>query len=104
MVLSKDCWQKKVALILTSTDEKTQFVLCVIVVVKQTNRYEIDISNEVLNIDFGQGDAKIPEVKAGVGKKYLPTRLTLGTWVRTGLIGRYFFQTPTLTSGIFAAP
>ena len=24
------------------------------------NRYEIDLSNEVLNIDFGQGAAKIP--------------------------------------------
>ena len=68
------------------------------------NRYEIDLSNEVLNIDFGQGAAKIPEVKSGVRKKYLPTWLTLGTRVRTGPLGRYFFQTLTLTSGIFAAP
>ena len=30
------------------------------------NKYEIDLSNEVLNIDFGQGAAKIPEVKVGV--------------------------------------
>ena len=35
-------------------------------------RYEIDLSNEVLNIEFGQGAAKIPEVKVGVQKKYLP--------------------------------
>ena len=68
------------------------------------NRYEIDLSNEVLNSDFGQGAAKIPEVKVGVPKKYLPTRLTPGTRVRTGLIGRYFSRTPTLTFGIFAAP
>ena len=56
------------------------------------NIYEIDLSNEVLNIDFGQGAAKMPEVKAGVGKKYQPTRLTPGAWVRTRLIGRYFFK------------
>ena len=30
------------------------------------NRYEIDLSNEVLNIDFDQGAAKISEVKVGV--------------------------------------
>ena len=35
------------------------------------NRYEIDLSNEVLNIDFGQGAAKIPKVKVGVREKYL---------------------------------
>ena len=29
------------------------------------NRYEIDLSNEVLNIDFGQGAAEIPEIKVG---------------------------------------
>ena len=29
------------------------------------NRYEIDLSNEVLDIDFGQGAAKISEVKVG---------------------------------------
>ena len=27
------------------------------------NRYEIDLLNEVISIDFGQEDAKIPEVK-----------------------------------------
>ena len=64
----------------------------------------MDLSNEILNIDFGQGTAKMSEVKAGVRKKYLPTRLTPGAWVRTGQIGRYFFRTPTLTYGIFAVP
>ena len=42
------------------------------------SRYEIDLSNEVLNIDFGEGAAMIPEVKVRVWKKYLPTRLTPG--------------------------
>ena len=43
-----------------------------------SNRYEMDLSNEVLNIDFGQGAAKISEVKVGRRKKYLPTRPTVG--------------------------
>ena len=34
------------------------------------NRYVIDLSNEVLIIDFGQGAAKILEVKVGGRKKY----------------------------------
>ena len=66
--------------------------------------YLMDLSNEVINIDFGQGAAKISEVKVGVWKKYLPTRLTPVTRVWAGLIGRYFFWPPTLTSDIFAAP
>ena len=32
------------------------------------NRYEVDLSNEVLNIDFSQGTAKISEVKVGLKK------------------------------------
>ena len=68
------------------------------------NEYEINLSNEILNIDFGQGASKISEVQIGVWKKYLPTRLTMEQWVRTGPIGRYFFRTLTLTSGIFADP
>ena len=62
------------------------------------NRYETDPSNEALNIDFSQGAAMIPEVKVGVGKKYLPIRLTLGACVRTGPIGTYYFWHPTLTA------
>ena len=68
------------------------------------NRYEIDLSNEILNIDFGQGAAKISEVKVGGRKTYQPTRLAPRTQVRTGQLGRYFFGPPTLTSDIFAAP
>ena len=68
------------------------------------NKYEVDLSNEVLNIDFGQGPAKISEVKVGRRKKYLPTRPTPRRWVRTRLIGGYFFRSPTLISDIFAAP
>ena len=29
------------------------------------SKYEIDISNQVVNIDFGQGAAKVSEVKVG---------------------------------------
>ena len=47
------------------------------------NRYEIDLSVDILNIDFGQGAAKILEVKVGVWKKYLPTLPTPGA--RSGL-------------------
>ena len=36
-------------------------------------------------------------------KKYLPTWPTSGAWVWIGLIGRYHFWPPTLTSDIFAA-
>ena len=32
-------------------------------------KYEIDLSNEVLKIDFGQGATKISKVKVGVRKK-----------------------------------
>jgi len=67
-------------------------------------KYEIDLTNEVLNTDFGQGAAKISKVKVGGRKKYLPTQPTQGASVRTRLVGRYFFQPPTLTSDIFAAP
>ena len=33
------------------------------------NKYEIDLSNEVLNIDFGKGAAKISDFKVGGQKK-----------------------------------
>ena len=33
------------------------------------SRYEIDLSNEAVNIDFNQGAAKISKVKAGGRKK-----------------------------------
>ena len=36
------------------------------------NRYEIDLSNEVLNIDFGQEATKISKVKVRGRIKYLP--------------------------------
>ena len=57
----------------------------------------------VLNIDFGQGAAKISEVKVGGQKKYLLNgqARTRAPWVSR--VGRYFFQHPTLTSDIFAA-
>ena len=33
----------------------------------------MDFLNEIPNIDFGQGDTKISEVRVGGKKKYLPT-------------------------------
>ena len=68
------------------------------------NRYKIDLSNEVLNIDFGQGAAKIPGVKVGGQKKYLPSGRVRTHAVTVGRVGRYFFHPPNLTPGIFAAP
>ena len=57
------------------------------------NRYEIDLSNEALNIDFDQGAAKISEV----------------TWPASGAsvwnlaASAISYPPPTLTSDIFAA-
>ena len=36
-----------------------------------SNRYELDLSNEVPNIAFGQEAAKVSEIKAIGRKKYL---------------------------------
>ena len=44
------------------------------------NRYEIDLSNEVLNIDFDQGAAKISEVKVGVRKNSSDPGRTSSNW------------------------
>ena len=52
-------------------------------------------------MDFGQGAAKISEVKVGGPKKYLPTQPATGAQVRTGLTSRYFFRPPTLTFDVF---
>ena len=62
------------------------------------NRYELDLPNEVIYIYFGQGVAKISEVKVG-GKKI--------SWAQahryqTGLRGKFFFRPPNLTFDIFA--
>ena len=40
------------------------------------NRYELDLSNEVLNTHFGQGTTKISEVKVGDQKKICQFSLT----------------------------
>ena len=67
------------------------------------NKYEVDLSNEVLNIDFGQEAAKISEVKVGGRKKHLSISLVRAHAPAVGRVGRYFFRPPTLTSDIFAA-
>ena len=66
--------------------------------------YEVDLSNEALNVDFGQRTAKISEVKVGGQKKYPPICPVRIHAPRVSRVGRYFFRTPTLTSDIFAAP
>ena len=64
----------------------------------------MDLSYEVLNVDFGQGAAKISEVKVEGRKKYLPSGRVRTYAPAVGHVGRYFFRPPTLTSDIFAAP
>ena len=51
------------------------------------NKYEIDLLNEALNIDFGPEAAKISKVKFGGRKKYLSTQPTPGAAARTGRVG-----------------
>ena len=53
-------------------------------------------------MDFGQGAAKILEVKVG-GQKNLPISLVQTDAPGIGCTGRYFHKPPTLTSDIFAA-
>ena len=57
------------------------------------NSYVLDLLNEVLKIQFGQGAAKISEVKVRGRKNYLPTQPTPGAWVRTGLSWQILFLT-----------
>ena len=63
----------------------------------------VDLSNEELNIDFGQEAAKISEVKVGGRKKHLPISPVRAHAPGVSPVGKYFFQPPTLTSDIFAA-
>ena len=51
----------------------------------------MDLSNEVLNIDFGQEAAKIQEVKVGGQKKYLPIGPVRTHRPGVSRVGRYFF-------------
>ena len=67
-------------------------------------KYEIDLSNEVINFDFGQGAAKISKVKVGGRKKYLPTRPGSNNCAWGQPSWQIFIQAPTLTFDIFAAP
>ena len=64
------------------------------------NRYEVDLSNEVLNFHFGQGASKYQRSKLEVEKNHQVGQIQTGarlTW-------QIFFQPPTLTSDIFVAP
>ena len=53
----------------------------------------MDLSYEVLNVDFGQGAAKILEVKVGGQKIYLLTRPTPGALVSNWARRQNFFLT-----------
>ena len=68
------------------------------------NSCKLDLSNEILNIDFGLGAAKIPEVKVGVRKKYLPNGPVRTHVPGSAALADIFSELQTLTSGIFAAP
>ena len=68
------------------------------------NRYEVDLLNKVLNIDFGYKAAEILEIKVGGRKKYLlaqpgstPTRPSPVELVDI------FFRPPNLNFDTFAA-
>ena len=52
----------------------------------------MDLSNEVVTIEFGKEAAKILEDKVGGRKKYLPTWPTPGTLVQTGVWLDHFFN------------
>ena len=52
----------------------------------------MDLSNEVLNIDFGQGATKISEVKFGGRKKISADSARFDTNAPlAGRVGRYYF-------------
>ena len=53
---------------------------------------EIDLSNEVLNFDFGQGAAKISEVKVGGRGKYLLTRPVQTDALGSAKLANIFFN------------
>ena len=57
------------------------------------NRYEVDLSNEVLNIHFGEGASKISEVKVGDRKKNCwLSRIWDQSAHARGNTGRFFFN------------
>ena len=60
-------------------------------------------SKEVLLVSVGQGAAELRAVKVGGQKKILPISPARAKRVRTGPLGRIFFQSPTLTARISAA-
>ena len=68
------------------------------------NIYEVDLSNEVLNIHFGQGAAKISEVKVGGRKKICQVSRAQGVADSNLAESVIFFRPLLLTSDIFAAP
>ena len=66
-----------------------------------SNRYESDLSIEVLNIDFGQWVAWISKVKVGSWKKSAGSAPAV---VSNPTKSAIMLRPQTLTSDIFAAP
>ena len=57
------------------------------------NRYELDLSKEVLNIHFGQGAVKKSEVKVGRQKKNLPGQPDPGSnRFESGRVDHFYFD------------
>ena len=67
------------------------------------NKGGLDLSKEVLWVSVGQRAAVLQAVKVGGQKKILPISPARAIRVRTGPLGRIFFQPPTLTARISAA-
>ena len=65
--------------------------------------YEVEFSNEVLNALVGQEAAKISETKVGGREKISNLAKFESAAPRVRLNRQIFFQSPTLTSDIFAA-
>ena len=64
----------------------------------------MDLSNEVLNNDFGQGAAKISEVKVGGRKKITNSAQFEPMLLESAELADIFFLPLTLTTDIFSAP
>ena len=67
------------------------------------NKGGLDLSKEVLWVSVGQRAAEIRAVKVGGQRKNLPAGPVRTRFACAGLLGRIFFQPPTLTAGRSAA-
>ena len=63
------------------------------------NRWDLDLSKEVLWVSGGQRAAELPAIKVGGKKKILPNGPVRTRITRAGPFGRNFFKPPTLMAG-----